>query len=284
MPYGGNIHNVDDIKDKIEIIGGKRGLTEMAIGIKSWLKKAIMLEKGMLHHKVGYCFFCGKISIFWRLEENLRESMVCAECGSISRKRHVAKIICGISGVNSIRDLSNHLALKIYNTDIGDQFSRKLSKSESFYQSASYPDVKAGTIVGRNMSCQDLEKLTFSDGFFDIVITQDVLEHVRHFDLAIREIYRVLKPGGFHVFTVPLDLENNTKERVLTIDTKDVFIEPLEYHGDSLRKSGILVYRTFGKDLPSVLKKFDFVVSMEKSSIADTKYCIFNSIVIIAKK
>ena len=55
---------------------------------------------------------------------------------------------------------------------------------------------------------------------------------------------------------------------------KDVFIEPPEYHGDSLRKRGMLAYRTFGKDLPSVLKKFDFIVAMEKSSIADTK-CIF---------
>lgn len=75
----------------------------MAIDLKFRLKRAIMLEKGMRHHKVGYCFFCGEISIFWPLKENLRESMVCAKCGSISRKRHVVKIICGISGVNSIR-------------------------------------------------------------------------------------------------------------------------------------------------------------------------------------
>lgn len=58
-----------------------------------------------------------------------------------------------------------------------DQFNWKLSKNENFYQSAFYQDVKTGAIVGRNMSCQDLEKLTSSEAFFDIVITQHVLEH-----------------------------------------------------------------------------------------------------------
>ena len=51
--------------------------------------------------------------------------------------------------------------------------------------------------------CEDLEQLTFPSATFDIFVTQDVLEHVFRPDLAVREIARVLKPGGIHVFTAP---------------------------------------------------------------------------------
>ena len=54
-----------------------------------------------------------------------------------------------------------------------------------------------------NTSNQNLEQLTFSDNSFDIVITSDVMEHVRLDDRAHQEIRRVLKPGGVYLFTVP---------------------------------------------------------------------------------
>src|SRR4029453_15169487 len=38
----------------------------------------------------------------------------------------------------------------------------------------------------------------------DIHVTQDVFEHVLDPDAAFREIARTLRPGGAHVFTVPL--------------------------------------------------------------------------------
>jgi predicted SAM-dependent methyltransferase len=52
---------------------------------------------------------------------------------------------------------------------------------------------------------QNLECLTFADESLDLVITSDVMEHARLDDRAHREIYRVLKPGGIYIFTVPHD-------------------------------------------------------------------------------
>ena len=42
----------------------------------------------------------------------------------------------------------------------------------------------------------DISHLPFKDGFFDAVFSLDVLEHVVEQDLCLREMVRVLKPGG----------------------------------------------------------------------------------------
>lgn len=47
------------------------------------------------------------------------------------------------------------------------------------------------------------QELPFDDNYFDLVISYEVLEHVQNEDLALREIQRVLKPGGEVVFSVP---------------------------------------------------------------------------------
>jgi 2-polyprenyl-3-methyl-5-hydroxy-6-metoxy-1,4-benzoquinol methylase len=48
-----------------------------------------------------------------------------------------------------------------------------------------------------------MSALTFADGTFDLIITQDVFEHVMQPAETFREIARVLKPGGAHIFTMP---------------------------------------------------------------------------------
>ena len=43
--------------------------------------------------------------------------------------------------------------------------------------------------------------LPFEDGTFDVVTSYHLIEHVSDTDLLVKEIYRVLKPGGYTVFT-----------------------------------------------------------------------------------
>ena len=49
----------------------------------------------------------------------------------------------------------------------------------------------------------DAYHLPFGDGSFDAVICSEVLEHLHDYPAALREIARVLKPGGRFVGTVP---------------------------------------------------------------------------------
>jgi SAM-dependent methyltransferase len=64
-----------------------------------------------------------------------------------------------------------------------------------FTEGYSYPDHV------RNMNVLDLP---FADGHFDLVICNHVLEHVTDDRSAMREILRVLKPGGRAVLQVPI--------------------------------------------------------------------------------
>ncbi len=58
---------------------------------------------------------------------------------------------------------------------------------------------KGNWIVSR----ADVTALPFSDGAFDVVLCSEVLEHVEDDRRAVRELVRVLKPGGDLVVTVP---------------------------------------------------------------------------------
>lgn len=56
--------------------------------------------------------------------------------------------------------------------------------------------------LGQNVYYQQgyAEDLPYADGSFSVIVCLDVLEHVRDLALTIREIARVLAPGGVFVF------------------------------------------------------------------------------------
>lgn len=51
----------------------------------------------------------------------------------------------------------------------------------------------------------DITALPFDDNRFDLVFCNHVLEHIPDDRAAMRELYRVLKPGGTAVLQIPLD-------------------------------------------------------------------------------
>jgi len=55
----------------------------------------------------------------------------------------------------------------------------------------------------------DICDLPFENESFDIIFCNHVLEHIQNDGLAIKELYRILKKGGFGVFQVPLDLNRD---------------------------------------------------------------------------
>lgn len=99
---------------------------------------------------------------------------------------------------------------------------------------------------------EDLTRLSYADASFDLVITADTLEHVPDIDLALRETYRVLKPGGAHVFSVPVIWDRQTRQRALIRDGELVHLLPPSHHGAAgQNKSDFLVFYEFGADFPN---------------------------------
>lgn len=50
---------------------------------------------------------------------------------------------------------------------------------------------------------EDVQKLTFDDNYFDTIVSCETIEHVPNPDIAIKELFRVLKPGGRLFLTCP---------------------------------------------------------------------------------
>ena len=68
----------------------------------------------------------------------------------------------------------------------------------------------------------DVQALPFPDGSFDVVFCNHVLEHVADDRLAMHEMYRVMKPGGWGVMLSPVDAS-----RAETFED-DTIIDPAE--------------------------------------------------------
>jgi SAM-dependent methyltransferase len=51
----------------------------------------------------------------------------------------------------------------------------------------------------------DITDIQYPDASFDVILCNHVLEHVPADRQAMRELYRVLKPGGWAILQVPID-------------------------------------------------------------------------------
>jgi SAM-dependent methyltransferase len=49
----------------------------------------------------------------------------------------------------------------------------------------------------------DVRQLSYADGFFDLAIAFSVFEHIRDYPQALREVARVLRPGGSFLLGMP---------------------------------------------------------------------------------
>lgn len=78
--------------------------------------------------------------------------------------------------------------------------------------------------------CQrgDMHKLEFEDNAFDLVFMHEVLEHAYDIDKVINEVYRVLKPNGFFIYSVPCAKYENSFVRLTPGDSHFSVITPID--------------------------------------------------------
>jgi SAM-dependent methyltransferase len=101
---------------------------------------------------------------------------------------------------------------------------------------------------------ENLEALTLPDESVDVFVTQDVLEHVFSPEAAIREIHRVLRPGGCHVFTTPKHKGMaQTVQRARITDGEIEYLLDAAYHGNPIGDNRALVTYDYGADFEQLL-------------------------------
>lgn len=139
------------------------------------------------------CPVCGYVGPFrdevgrWIAKRN----SACPSCGSTERTRMLWLVLdhtLAGSDASSMRAI--HFA--------PEQLLSPLLRSRfAHYETSSFD----GALADHRA---DLRALPFPDASYDCVIASHVLEHIREDRQALKEIRRVLKPGGIAVLPVPL--------------------------------------------------------------------------------
>lgn len=196
------------------------------------------------------CYVCGGLVDFI-IEENavlLREAK-CNCCSASLRNSDMAKaIVHDILGKDvSLQEAREDFeSVAILSTASTGPIHKVLAGLPG-YVCGEYLD---GIIPGHyynGIMCMDLRQISFADNRFDLVISEDVFEHIDGVEQAFAEINRVLKNGGRHIFTVPVHEGRMTKSRKA--------LAPV-YHGDPLRSEGVLVITDFGDDVVQLVDPF----------------------------
>lgn len=234
----------------------------------------------------GQCCICGHCQDFVRNSRLIRETYRCGSCMASLREREQGRAILHCYGklrantVSELVTLKNFRNLHIYEPGTSGAFRKLLVGLPNYFQSDFY-DASDRLDASATLPHQSLEKLSYDDEIFDLIITSDILEHVRRPNVAFSEIFRVLKPGGWHVFTVPLQhpLPAASLIRVDTSSDKDLHLLEPRYHGNG--KGGkSLVYTDFGSDILEMLSAKGFISELWRadkgSDIANRVYTVIS--------
>jgi hypothetical protein len=194
---------------------------------------------------LGSCPICECKTVFIKEDEWLRDHYRCLWCHSIPRWRAIIQIL------NML--FPQWRELRILESSPGGSSSDKIRRDcKEYVPTHFFSDVSSGEYKN-GVRCENLEKMTFDSESFDLVVTQDVFEHVLNPDKAFREVSRALKPGGAHVFTVPFYSSNKTVIRAVDSAQGIEYLEEKVYHGNPISADGSLVVTDWGQDLPDFI-------------------------------
>ena len=170
-----------------------------------------------------------------------RETRVCPRCGAQER----------------------HRALWLYMRERTDLFGRPhlsilhwapeyaLQRSLSELPNAAY--VSADLDGHEAMQHIDMTDVPFKDDAFDLIVCVHVLEHVPDDRRAMREMVRVLKPGGLAMLLVPIVLEKPTLEH-------PAIVTPAQRKEAYWQEDHV---RLYGGDFPERLEEEGFGVTVD---------------------
>jgi len=211
----------------------------------------------------GYCHCCERITDFlidWRYSDgvvpNYRERLICSHCRLNNRQRFMYVYL-----KNMVRDRKG--ASRLFCYEQVTHFYRKLIAQlrNIDVKGSEYlgNDKTPGAIIN-NIRHEDALSMSFENELFDIIISNDIYEHVPDITKSLSEAYRCLKEGGFLIFSVPLFINEKTTHQRATINNEGKLIHllPDQYHGNPISQKGSLVFYDFGWDILDSCKDAGF--------------------------
>ena len=153
-----------------------------------------------------YCPICDAgFSRFFAYGSRRRDAALCPGCLSLERHRLLWFYLK--NETNFFRD-----KLKFLHLAPEQCFYRKFKKMSNL-------DYITGDLNSPLAEIKlDIHKMPFADNEFDVIFANHVLEHVEDDIQAMKEIYRIIKPGGWTVLQVPID-----EKRDRTYEDKTIF-------------------------------------------------------------
>jgi len=161
---------------------------------------------------------------------NRQQGFCCTSCGSNLRSMALARAI--MSCYNYAGLFKNFVStnfvskLKVLEINESGHLTQFLKKIPNHIMKG-FPEI-------------DMMDLSLDDESFDLVIHSDTLEHIQDPIKGLSECKRVLKDGGFCVFTVPMIVDRLTASRK---GLPDIF------HGTPSNSQDLLVYTDYGADV-----------------------------------
>ncbi|MGZ8157385.1 MAG: glycosyltransferase, partial [Methylobacter sp.] len=234
--------------------------------IKEFEKKLIESSKNEAFAVKGYCVPCSKkVSFLVDMQSggqrrenswvpNWRERLECPLCRMNNRQRLIATLVKQELNVDDKKSVYfMEQVTPIYQWAIGTFKNHNIVGSEYLGY-----EFEGGAII-QGIRHEDVENLSFADDTLDLVVSNDVFEHVPHPARAFSECVRVLKAGGVLLATIPFHSDNDLSIiRAKLINGQLEHLLPPAYHGNPVSADGSLVFTDFGWDMLKEMQEAGF--------------------------
>lgn len=167
-----------------------------AVAVQRVLRKAnrmtvkVALRRRSPRFECPACEHRGAFGAIWSVL-GARRWAVCPRCGALERHRLQAAVVRELVESGQLSDV------RVLHCAPDKCLSGLLRRVALTYVTADYAEGEVDMYL-------DLCRLPFPDASFDLVFASHVLEHIFDDRAAVREIRRVLRPGGIAILPVPV--------------------------------------------------------------------------------